>query len=58
MDQRSGLYSLTSGLRVSAEMVWIFFFPPLFPFPLRGFGNPGRKEEALLTKLRCDVDSC
>lgn len=47
---------MTSGLGLPAEMVWIFFFSfQLLPFPLTGLGDPGRKEEGPLTKLRCDV---
>lgn len=37
---------MTSGLGVSAEMVWIFFvfFFSSFPYLLPGLRNPGRKE--------------
>lgn len=48
---------MTGGLRVSDEMVWIFFFlslsffPSLYPFPLPLVGNGGREE-----KVTTDVD--
>lgn len=45
---------MTSGLGVSAEMVWIFFvfFFSSFPYLLPGLRNPGRKKEGPSVELR------
>lgn len=57
MDQRSGLYSMTSGLRVSAEMVWIFF-PSTLPLSPSWVWKSWKEGGGTITKQRCDVDGC
>lgn len=46
-----GFTVMTRGLKVWAERVWFPYTLPLLAFPLSGLGNPGRKQEAPLTKM-------